>query len=285
MARAAWREQKLKIYTLNVYLVTQLQLGRVWSNTKSLSVLFLVVFLISLFACLGSLSPVQASGQVSILNNQSLIDQFGTYHVLGEVENVGDAPVSSVNITAAGYDITNTVSATSSTLADLEVLLPGEKSPFDVILVYGYDLFGQVYNYSLSFTYSAANSIPRQLEIVSNSSSIDISSGFLYVTGNITNLGPGTATHARVIATFYDSEGYVVWVDEAYSQPHDIMPAGNASFTLVLPDNTVVPSAVGYGLTAESDQYAMIPEYQCLFILPLLIVTTAALAVWRKKKT
>jgi hypothetical protein len=250
---------------------------------KYFNVLLLPVFAISLLACLGSLSPVQASGQVTILNSQGLWDQSYVYHVLGEVENIGDAPISSVYVTATGYDVAGTMVATSSTLADLNVLLPGEKSPFDVILLY--DILDQVYNYSLSFTYSTANSIPRQLKIVSNSSYTDSLSGILYVTGNITNFGPGTTTHARVIATFFDSKGYVVWVHETYSEPHDIMPNGNASFALSLPDNTLVPLVASYGLTAESDQYAIVPEYQYLFIVPLLITTTAVAAMWRRKKT
>lgn len=201
------------------------------------------------------------------------------------MENIGDASVGSVNITATGYDVTGITLATSSTIADLNVLLLGEKSPFDVLLLYVSDSDFQVYNYSLSLTYSTADSISRQLKIVSNSSSTDILSGILYVNGNITNLGPGTTTHVRVIATFYDSEGYVVWADEAYSDPHDITPNGNASFALSLPDNTVIPLVAGFGLTAESDQYAIVPEYQYSFIFALSIMTIAAMAMWRKKKT
>jgi hypothetical protein len=251
---------------------------------KYFNILLLSVFAISLLAYLGSLSLVQSSGQVTILNSQGLMDQFDVYHVLGEVENTGDAPVSSVSITAITYDQTNTTIGTYSTLADLEVLLPGEKSPFDVVLPYGSDLSYVVYNYSLSLTFSAADSIPRQLEIVSNTSYTDSFSGILYVTGNITNLGPATTTHARVIATFYDSNGSVVGVDDEYSQPHDIPPNVNASFTVSLLDETLVPLVANYGLTAESDQYAMVPEYQYLFILPLLVTTTAVTATWRRKK-
>ena len=127
---------------------------------KYFNVLLLLVLLISLLACFLPQSPAQTSGQVAILNNQGLTDQSGVYHVLGEVVNTGDAPVSSVKITAIGYDLTNTTIATSSTLADLDVLLPGEKSPFDVILVYGFDIFDQVYNYSLSLHFPLQTLFP-----------------------------------------------------------------------------------------------------------------------------
>ena len=87
---------------------------------KYFNILLLLVFAISLLPYLGSLSLVQASGQVTILNSRSLVDQYYTYHVLGEVENIGDAPVSSVTITATGYDVADTIIATSFTLADLK---------------------------------------------------------------------------------------------------------------------------------------------------------------------
>jgi hypothetical protein len=246
----------------------------------------LLACLISLLACVSALSLVRASGQVVVLNSQGLIDQSDTYHVLGEVENAGDAPVSGVNITATGYDADGTVVATSSTLADLDVLLPGDKSPFDVLL---YDAssnyLDQVVSYNLSFSYYAGEWAARELEIVSNSSYIDPVSDLLYVTGNLTNLGPGITTHVTVIATFYDSDENVVWVDEVYSEPHDLWSNGNASFTLVLSDDIVIPLVAGYNLTAESDQYEMVLEYQFLYILPLLIMTGAVAVMLRKSQT
>ena len=124
----------------------------------SKNILLLSGFLILLIASLDSVSLVQASEQVTVLNDQGVIDESGAYHILGEVENMGDTPVTSVNITATGYDQLGEVLATSSTYADLTVILPNEKSPFDVVLTY-YLTENDVYNYSLSTAYSAANSI------------------------------------------------------------------------------------------------------------------------------
>ena len=114
-------------------------------------------FLVLLIASLNSVSLVAraASGQVRVLNDQGTVDESGAYHILGEIENPGDTPITSVNMTAIGYGQLDEVLATSSTYTDLTVILPNEKSPFDVVLTY-YLTEHDVYNYSLSIAYSAA---------------------------------------------------------------------------------------------------------------------------------
>ncbi len=231
-----------------------------------------------LVVLLNSTSLAQASGQVRILNDQGLIDENETYHILGEVENTGDAPVTSVNIAATGFDQSGTAVVASSTYADLAVLLPGEKSPFDVMLT-RVDLGYDVYNYSLSLTYSAANSVPRTLEFLSNNSYTDSLSGVFVVVGNLTNIGTEVANNVRVIATFFDSKGNVVWVDEEYSEPHDILPSMNASFQVAVPDDIASPLVASYALAAESVQQPIIPETPYFPALLLLILATITIAV------
>ena len=233
--------------------------------------------LVLLIASLNSVSLVHAAGQIRVLNDQGLIDERGAYHILGEIENIGDAPVTAVNITATGYGQLGEVLATSSTYADLTVVLPNEKSPFDVVLTY-FLTENDVANYSLSIAYSSANSIPRTLKILSNTSNTD-SAGILYVDGNVTNIGTGVAANVRVIATFFDSEGYVVWANEEYSEPHDILPGSIASFGVLVPDYSVVPLVASYTLTPESFQQTIIPESPYFPALPLLIIAAMIIAV------
>jgi hypothetical protein len=206
-----------------------------------------------------------------------LEDESGAYHILGEVENAGDTPVTAVNITATGYGQMGEVLATSSTYADLTVILPNEKSPFDVVLTYSLRE-KDVYNYSLSIAYSPANSISRTLKILSNNSNTD-SAGILYIDGNLTNIGTGVAVNSRVIATFYDSEGYVVWANEEFSEPHDILPGAIASFEVLVSDYSVVPLVTSYSLEAEAAQQPILPESSSFPVLPLLIVAITIIAV------
>jgi hypothetical protein len=220
--------------------------------------------------------PVQAVRQVQVLNDQGLVDESGAYHILGEVENSGNTPVAEVNITATGYGQLGEVLATSSTIADLTVILPNEKSPFDVVLTY-FLTENDVYNYSLSITYSAANSVSRTLRILSNTSYTD-SAGILYVDGSVANVGIGVAANVRVIATFYDSDRHVVWVNEEYSEPHDILSGANATFEVLVPDYSVVPLVNSYALTPESFQQPIVPESSYFPALPLAIAATIIIA-------
>ncbi len=155
---------------------------------------------------------VQAAGQVTVLNDQEILDDNGIYHVLGEVENTGEIPVTSVNITATGYDQSGNVLASSSTNADLTLILPKEKSPFDVVLT-RIDFEKDLYNYSLSIAFSEASPVARTLKILSNTTNTD-SAGIIYVDGILTNTGTGIEANVRVISTFYDSKGFVVLVNE-----------------------------------------------------------------------
>jgi hypothetical protein len=235
-------------------------------------VIIILIFLSVVILLSNSGLPVQAVGQVRVLNDQGLVDESCAYHILGEVENAGDTPVTAVNITATGYSQLGEVLANSSTIADLIVIMPNEKSPFDVVLTY-FLTENDVANYSLSISYSAANSVSRTLRILSNASYTD-SSGILYVDGSVTNVGTGVAANVRVIATFYDSDGHVVWVNEEYSEPHDVLSGANASFEVLVPDYSVVPLVTSYALTPESFQQPIVPESSYFPVLPLAIALT-----------
>ncbi len=221
--------------------------------------------------------PVRAVGQVTILSDQEILDDNGIYHVLGEVENTGETPVTSVNITATGYDQSGNVLASSSTNADLTVILPGEKSPFDIVLT-RIDFEKDVYNYSLNIAFSEASPVTRTLKILSNTTYTD-SAGIFYVDGTLTNTGTGITANVRVIATFYDSKGFVVWANEEYSEPHDILPGANASFEVLVPDYSVVPLVADYALTADSGTQSTAPESHYSLTLPLLAIAAILIAV------
>ncbi len=71
----------------------------------------------------------------------------------------------------------------------------------------------------------------------------------------------------------------VAWVDEEYSEPHDILPGMNASFQVAVPDDIASPLVTSYALTAEPVQQPIIPETPYFPALPLLILATITIAV------
>lgn len=220
--------------------------------------------------------------QIVILSHSGWLDSLGYYHVSGEVENIGDAPASFVKVTATFYNSTGVVIATSFTYTTLSVLLPGRKSPFEVLLVDTAQA-AKVHHYSLSVTFSATSPILIGLEILSHSSYVD-DVGVMHVVGEIKNIATGTATYVKIAATFYNSTGHVVATAFTYSDPSDLNPDQTAPFEVLLVYTNRVPLVDAYELTAESTQYALIPEFPSIINLPLFMLMIIALTIFLKKR-
>jgi len=71
--------------------------------------------------------------------------EYDWFHVKGEVQNIGDRSAEFVNIIGTFYDAAGTVIACDYTYTQLDVLAPGQKSPFDM----GLELPGALDHYEL----------------------------------------------------------------------------------------------------------------------------------------
>lgn len=239
---------------------------------------FVGAILVLLSAGLGCFQPVegQGQGQVVILSHSSFIDIFGYYDVVGEVKNVGDQPVEWVTVTATFYDSEGQVVGTNSAYTYLEVLLPGRKSPFKIVETES-AVIEKITNYSLKVSFQQSAGLPMGLQIVSNSSYVD-EFGWFHVTGEIKNIGTATANYVEVIGTFYDAEGTVVYAFSANPEPRILEPNQKASFELVVGDKSRADLISSYELTAESEEYAIIPEFPLHTLI--LTLTTLILALF-----
>ena len=226
--------------------------------------------------------PVTATAQVNILTHSGFLDSVGYYHVAGEVQNVGDQAVDFVKVTATFYDSSDVVIATSFTYTTIELLLAGRKSPFDVIVI-DETQAANVDHYSLGVTFSATEPLPQGLEILSNSSYVDVV-GYMHVVGEIENIESGAATFVKVAATFYDETGTVVGTSFTYSDPSELEAGQTAPFEVILLHKSRVLLTTNYSVTAESSQYAIIPEFPSLIILPLFMISTLLAAILYRRK-
>lgn len=243
---------------------------------KIVCVITSIIFLTSLLTFNTQL--VHAATNVSILSHTGYLDSLGYYHVIGEVQNTGDQAVNFVKITATFYDSNDVVVATEFTYTMVDVILPNRKSPFDIILADAVQS-AKVDHYSLTVTFSAASPKPLGLEILSHSSYID-SIGWMHVVGEIKNIGTETANYVKVIATFYDEAGKVVAAEFTFSDPSDIEPGQKAPFEILLSDERA-SYAASYELTAESTQYAIVPEFHSVIALLLLTIISITVLVRR----
>lgn len=123
---------------------------------------------------------------------------------------------------------------------------------------------------------------PEGLVILSNSSYID-SYGWMHVVGQIKNIGAYATTYVKVIATFYDNTGRVVDCDFTFSNPDDLETNQTGSFDILLISERV-SLIESYELTAESHEYAIIPEFPSSLMLPLLVFLILIVVVLSKKK-
>ena len=195
---------------------------------------------------------------VFIQNDQPYIDDDGMLHIVGEIENNTNVPLNQIMITAKlldgdGFQI-GQVSGESST----NVLMPGMNSAFDIIIT-GYDLHA-ITNYDLEFDYKITDPKNQAIEIISSELKQD-SQGNLVISGMLENQGEITANMINVIATLYDRDGNVVTISNVRIQP-DFLRSGDSTFFIIpIHEKSQSVFAVDYTLIAESDEYAVVPEF------------------------
>jgi hypothetical protein len=250
-------------------------------KVKKLALTLILIFLAGCFLA-SSVQSTKALGDVRLVSHSSFYNTINTLWVVGEVENTGDMATQYVKISAAFYNSTNELVATGYGYTSLDVVLPGRKSPFDILLSESEGSL-KVHNYSLTVSWDDyAMGKPIGLEILSNSSYID-AYGYMIVDGEIKNTGNLVANYTEVIATFYDADGTVVGCDFDYTDPTHLAPSQTATFKINLIYTQQVMKVASYSLTAESMQYAIIPEFPAIITLPLFIVLTLLALVFARK--
>ena len=213
-------------------------------------------FIIAFIPFLLFLQP--AFADVFIQNDQPYIDDDGTLHIVGEIENNTNVPLNQIKITAKlldgdGFQI-GQISGDTTT----NVLMPGMNSGFDIIIT-GYDLHA-ITNYDLEFDYKITNPKNQAIEIISSELKQD-SQGNLVISGMLENQGEITANMINVIATLYDRDGNVVTISNVRIQP-DFLRSGDSTFFIVpIYEKSQSVFVVDYTLIAESDEYAVVPEF------------------------
>ncbi|PVX26786.1 MAG: hypothetical protein CW691_00290 [Candidatus Bathyarchaeum sp.] len=245
----------------------------------------LIASIVLVVTCVVSMScrPVQALGDVHILSHSSFYDSLDNLYVVGEVENTGDAATQFTKVTVTYYDSANQVITTSLGYSTIDILLPGRKSPFAVLLLESDDSLN-VHNYTLSVSWSNyEEDKPVGLEILSSSESIDFLD-FMHVTGEIKNIGDSEANSVMVCATFYDSTGTVVGRNWEYAEPTDLAPNETGSFDVELIYSQQIEKVASYSLSAESENYAVIPEFPTwTTMIAALAIVALATVIYKKK--
>jgi len=250
------------------------------ARLMAMSILIMLIFIFQF-----DVQEIEAQTYAYILPNHSgYVNDHGYYYIVGEIENNGSFPITGVTVNetyynvvvnATYYDSTGTIIGYTYGNMFLDVLLPGRKAPFEIIL-YSATKSEKVHNYTLSLICTAAKPKPLGLEIVNNSYFID-ESGF-HVVGEIKNVGSDYTSYVRVIVTFYNASGYVIAARSSYTSPLHLYPEEIATFELIL-NASIATKVDHYALEAESMQYALVPEINSVNFLLTLILTAHLIGI------
>jgi Bacterial Ig domain len=94
-------------------------------------------------------SPPPTGVSLRILSHTSYISSIGTFHVVGEVENDGNATAKFVKVIVTFYDSNHTVVGTSFTFTEPPDLASGDKAPFDLMLLSASVPMSEIRSYNL----------------------------------------------------------------------------------------------------------------------------------------
>jgi len=163
---------------------------------------------------------------LGLMSSHDYEDDLGFITIVGEVRNDLQMNVSKVLVTATFYDAGGDVIEEASTSTMMDILLPGQRSPFALTLPRPADLW----EYSLRITARPTLEQPLAgLEVV-QSRAYEDEVGFYHVTGEVENSGPRTADRVQVIVTLYDKWGKIVNAGFVYSEPWRVRPGEKAAF-------------------------------------------------------
>jgi len=199
--------------------------------------------------------PSKADSDIVILSETGYLDFLGYYHIVGEIQNVGEQSIGFVRIEVAFYTSNDNLIATRFNLVMLRILLVGRKSPFDVVL---FDAVSssEVHHSRINETHSIINPIPNGLKILTQRSYVD-DMGCMHVLGEIGNIETTAASNVKLVATYYDGAGNVIAATSTPLDPieRNLSAGASAQFEILL-DAERTAYVKGYELTAESNEYA-----------------------------
>lgn len=162
------------------------------------------------------------------------------YEIYGEVQNTCDENINSPTVWASFYDEDGRIIDAHSFWVGMElgldVLGPGEKSPFLIDYIPRNDIVGKIKSCELIIKSKVADETPyREFEILSYISEIKpvgVLGNCYVVTGEVKNTGEQNVSYVNIIASFYDAEGNLIATGWTLVGEHDLNAGETGTFEL-----------------------------------------------------
>lgn len=210
---------------------------------------FLALLIVGVF-------PVWAD--VYIQNDQKFFGKDGAVHIVGEIQNELGVPISLVSGDVTLYSKSNEIIDVIKVDSFLNFIMPGMKSPFEVIV--SNNKSHLIDRYAVDLNYIVGSPKSQVIEIKNSEIHYDVI-GNLIIKGTITNNADTSANIISVVATFYDKDGDVAFVSKSYTKQDYLKSNDITPFVMSVPRDGQLQDYVDYTVMAESEEYAAAPEF------------------------
>jgi len=171
-------------------------------------------------------APQPSEVILGLMGTNDYVDELGQLRLIGEVHNDMAGNVDQIRVSVTFYDDAGKELETATASALLDLLTPGQRSPFVLV----WENPGDWKRYSLRATAHPTTERPKEgLTLVHSYARLD-DNGLYHVVGTIKNDGLTTAYYVRVVVCLYDSFGKISNAGFAYATPSRITPGRTASF-------------------------------------------------------
>lgn len=198
---------------------------------------------------------------IQLTSTSSYIDEFGNFHIIGEVNNTSTQSQNNIVITAILSDTsTNAIIGNYSAFSSIETLRSGELSPFDIVIQNPQQILG-TFDFMEFSTTSLPASTDKPANLVLNGSSSFVDNvGNPHITGNMINQGQFPEQFLNLVATFYDNSSLGVVGTQTFGlNVGSLVNNQMAPFDITITDNKTKSQAAFYSLNFDSAQSSMSP--------------------------
>ncbi len=204
---------------------------------------------------------------IQLTSTSSYTDDFGNFHIIGEVNNTSTQPQTNIVVTAILSDTTNNIIVGNhSAFSSIGTLRSGELSPFDIIMQNPQQILGKFNFMEFSTTSQPATAEKPSTLALNGSSSFVDNVGNLHITGNIVNQGQSPEQFLNLAATFYDNSSLGIVGTQSFGlNVANLANNQMAPFDITITDNKTKSQAAFYSLNMDSTQSSMSPPFNPKF--------------------
>ena len=174
--------------------------------------------------------PLVETPDVEVLSNFThYIDPTKYFHVVGEVANLSDHPVTAVDIALSFYNENDQLLATFDETTLLSTIPSGDKACFDFTIQE--PIGWKYYEFETINKWKQGQPLPN-LTVNNLSHSQNAKELWYEIIGDVTNQQGSLVSKVRPVGTLYNDEGHVVGCDWTTTNPIDLSPGSEASFQM-----------------------------------------------------